>query len=275
MKATRRTIRRRTALITGASGGLGMEFARLIARDGHDLVLVARRERELEELAGELRNAHGVIVRCHAMDLAEHCSPARLWERVADEGIVVDILINNAGFGMHGPFVESARDALARMLELNMTTPTTLLRLALPGMVDRRWGRILNVASLAAYQPAGPGMSAYYATKSYVLALSRGVADELRGTGVTVTTLCPGPTATPFASGAHVDDTGLYSRRLMLPAGVVARRGYIGMQKGRKVVVPGIATKILAFAGELPPRRIALAVNRRLLRRAKTSDSPS
>lgn len=275
MRTIGHATQRRTALITGASGGIGKEFARLIAREGHDLVLVARRERQLKELANELRLHHKVIVRWYAMDLSLHGASTGLWTHLADDGITVDILINNAGCGTHGPFGATAADVLAQMLELNMVASTILLRLALAGMVERRWGRILNVASLAAYQPGGPGMAAYYATKSYILSLSKGLADELRSTGVSVTALCPGPTASSFAANAHADDTGLYRNVSMLSASAVAHAGYVGMQKGRKVVIPGIAAKLLAFAGELPPRRIALALNRRLLRRRKDDDVTS
>lgn len=266
MQGMTRTTKRRTALITGASGGIGMEFARLIAREGNDLLLVARREKELEALASELRLAHGVIVRCYPVDLSAPGATTTLWAGILDEGITVDILINNAGFGIHGPFASAAADEMTSMLELNMVALSALLRLVLPGMIDRHWGRILNVASLAAYQPGGPGMSAYYASKSYVLALTRGLADELRKTGVHVTALCPGPVATSFAAHAHAQDTGLYGYGSMLPADEAARAGYAGLQKGKTTVIPGIAAKLLAFAGGIPPRRVAVAVNRQLLK---------
>jgi len=254
-----------TALVTGASSGIGLELAHLLAADGYHLVVVARDAQRLREAAEELRAQHDVSVLGHPCDLSAPGAANELWAELADAGITVDVLINNAGAGLYGPLASQDLGALGRMLELNVVTLTALTGLSLPGMLERRWGRILNVASVAAYQPGGPRMAAYYATKSYVLSFSKGLARELHGTGVSVSALCPGPTRTPFEekSGAH--DTRLYRWVPKLPAKAVARAGYHGLMRQSSVIIPGPVAKMLAVAGELPPRRIALEVNRLLL----------
>ncbi len=256
---------RRTALITGASGGIGAALARLFAADGHNLILVARSGRALAELSDELRARHDVSVQLGLADLSRPGAAERLWaEEVGPDG-GVDVLVNNAGVGLYGVVAEQDADALHRMLELNMLTVTTLTRLALPGMLRRGWGRILNVASVAAYQPGGPRMAAYYATKAYVLSFSRGLSRELSGTGVRVTVLSPGTTRTSFEERAGVARTLLYRWPRPMDPQVVARAAYRGLKRGRSVVIPGILNRLLAVAGELPPRRIALEVNRWML----------
>jgi short-subunit dehydrogenase len=254
---------RRTALVTGASGGIGLELARLLAADGHDLVIVGRERERLESVASELGLQHGVSVRCDVRDLSEPGASSRLWGDLTKAGITVDVLVNNAGVGLYGPLEGQDPDKLDRMVHLNVAALTTLTRLAVPGMRHRRWGRILNVASLAGHQPGAARMAAYYATKAYVLAFSRGLAGELDGRAVSVTVLSPGPTETSFddrAGAVHA----LYSRVPKMTAAAVARAGYRGMKRQSLVVVPGLLTKALALAGELPPRRIALAFNRLL-----------
>jgi short-subunit dehydrogenase len=178
------------------------------------------------------------------------------------------VLVNNAGVGVYGELQHESLDAVRRMQMINVVALTTLTRLALPGMLARKRGRILNVASIAAYQPGGPRMAVYYATKAYVLSFSKGLARELDGSGVSVTALSPGPTKTSFEqdSGAHA--TRLYRRLPQVSAKAVAIAGYRGMMRGRRVVIPGVTAKIVAFAGELPPRTIALEVNQFLLKRA-------
>jgi len=256
----------RTALVTGASSGIGLELARLLAADGCDLVLVARQPRPLAQVADELRARHGVAAHCYPRDLSAPRAAGELWTELARAGLRVDILVNNAGVGLHGLLQTQDPDALGRMLELNVVALTALTRLALPAMLERRFGRILNVASLAAYQPGGPRMAAYYASKSYVLSFSRGLARELSGTGVSVTALCPGPTRTLFEQSSGSQATALYRWVPKLPAAAVARAARRGMNRGASVLVPGVVAKVLAFAGELPPRRIALEVNRLLLK---------
>jgi short-subunit dehydrogenase len=258
--------RRRTALVTGASGGIGMELARLFASGHYDLVLVARRRTVLDELAKPLRAQHGVSVQCYGKDLAAPGAAAELWEELRRADVPIDVLVNNAGAGVYGLLAEQDEDALTRMLELNVTALTTLTRLALPGMLSRQWGRILNVASVAAYQPGGPRMAAYYGTKAYVLSFSKGLAGELRGTGVSVTALCPGPTRTSFDESSGASRTVLYQWVPQSSPEVIARAGYRGLMRQSTVCIPGLITKLLAFAGEVPPRRIALEVNRLLLK---------
>ncbi len=256
---------RRTALVTGATSGIGLELARLLAADGHDLVVVARAREKLAIVAQELASRHKVQVRCEPSDLAAVGAAEDLWAELEGAGISIDILVNNAGVGLSGPLLDQNPEVVARMLQLNVASLTSLTRLALPAMRRRGWGRILNVASLAAHQPGGPGMAAYYASKAYVLSFSRGLASELRGSGVSVTVLSPGPTRTRFERTAGASETLLYRVLPKMSAAAVARAGYLGMVRRSGVVVPGLLAKLLAFAGELPPRRIALEVNRLLL----------
>jgi uncharacterized protein len=255
-------------LITGASGGIGAELAREFAARGHDLILVARSESALAALSATLRSQYGAAVRPIAMDLSGPGAAERLWEEADAGNGAVDVLVNNAGVGVYGPLAQADPRALASMIELNVATLTALTRLALPDMLRRKSGRILNVASLAAYQPGGPGMAAYYASKAYVLSFTKGLAAELRGSGVTVTALCPGPVKTDFEKRFGAAQARMYRTSAGPDAAAVARAAYHGLMRGRTVVVPGLMAKILAVAGELPPRRIALEVNRVLLARA-------
>lgn len=259
-------MKRPLALVTGASSGIGLELARLLAAGGHDLVLVARSAEGLEHIARELREQNGVSVLSCPRDLSEPNAGRVLWRELTDAGLTVDALVNDAGIGLHGAFSEQDVDAITRLVTLNVLALTTLTRLALPDMLARRRGRVLNVASLAAYQPGGPQEAAYYATKSFVLSFSKGLGRELRGSGVTITVLCPGPTRTSFEASSGATETPLYKWMPLMPPALVARAGYRGMMRGSGVVIPGTIAKLLAFAGELPPRWIALEVNRLLLR---------
>lgn len=256
----------RTALVTGASSGIGLELARRLAAGGYDLVLVARSAERLANIARELGERSGVDVKSYPRDLAVPSTAARLWEQLTADGIAVDALVNSAGIGLHGPFSDQNVDAIDRLVTLNVGALTTLTRLALPYMLAQRSGRILNVASLVAYQPGGPHEAVYYASKSFVLSFSKSLAREVRGSGVTVTVLCPGPTKTSFEATAGATDTVLYKWMPTMSAAAVACAAYRGMMRGSSVVIPGMTTKLLAFAGELPLRRIALEVNQLLLR---------
>lgn len=249
-----------TALVTGASGGIGLEIARLLAPD-HDLVLVAPSGRQLEQLAEQLGGA-----RTLAIDLAQPGAAAR----VAAEAPDIDVLVNNAGVGDYGLFADADPAKLTAMVNLNVTALTALTRAYLPGMVQRGSGRILNVASSAAFQP-GPLMSTYYATKAYVLSLSEGLAEETRGTGVTVTALCPGPTASGFQAGAAMGDSKLVAGKRLPSAASVAAFGVAAMQRGDVVAVPGVANKVMAASVRFTPRPIV----RRLVHRMQaTGDHP-
>ena len=241
-----------SALITGASSGLGLEYAKLLAADGHDLVLVARREEKLREVANDLQDRHGIRASVIAADLGEPTVPARLVGRLADEGVRIDHLINNAGVGATGPFAELDVDRQIGMIQVNVTALVHLTRLLVPDMIARGYGRILNVASTAGFQP-GPGMAVYYATKGFVISFSEGIAHELRGTGVTVTCHCPGATATEFAGSAGNADSMLF-RAGVADAASVARHGYVAMKSGRVLKVHGPLNWLAMESLRLSPR---------------------
>jgi uncharacterized protein len=250
---------KRTALVTGASGGIGAELARVLAADGWDLVLVARTEEKLRELADELARSHGTTAVVLAADLEWPDAPTELAAELARRGVEIEALVNNAGFGALAPFVEMPLETARAMLAVNVTALTHLTRLFLPAMVARRRGYILNVASTAAFQP-GPWMAVYYASKAYVLSFSEAIGHELRETGVRVTALCPGATATGFSSTAGSGQSRLFQMAQPASAPEVARFGYRAMLRGDRVAVPGLRNKILAQAVRVSPRRLAAAV---------------
>ena len=248
------------ALVTGASSGIGRELARLLAQDGHDLALVARRRELLEELAGELTSSGATVV-VLPQDLSEEGAATALAGELAARGLRPEVLVNNAGVGTSGFFAETPLDRELAMIRINVVAPTELTKLLLPAMLERRRGRILNVASTAAFQP-GPLMAVYYATKAYLLSFSEALANETAGTGVTVTALCPGPTRTRFQQKAGVAESRLFHSPLVSDVEPVARAGYEGMKRGRRVVVPGLANKVLVQAERLTPRRWVTAITR-------------
>ncbi len=250
-----------TALVTGASSGIGLELTRLFAADGSNLILVARRQEALETLAAELRSAHGIAVTVMSCDLSRPGAAKELFERVEREGVQVDVLVNNAGFGKMKPFHQIPPDVHEQMLQLNVVALNQLTRLFVTGMIERGYGRILNVASTASFQP-GPNAAAYYASKAYVRFLSEAIAEELRGTGVTVTCLCPGPTRTEFGAISAMEETLLFKHAM--DAKTVARRGYRGLRSGRTVVITGLGNKLLAFNSKLLPSWIVRKVVQRL-----------
>ncbi len=249
------------AVVTGASGGLGYEFAKLLAADGYDLVLVARSGDKLEANATELKTRHGVEVRTMAMDLGVQNAASKVFAEIPQ----CDVLINNAGFASNGRFTELPEERIREELLLDVVTLTELTRKYLPGMLARREGRILTVASTAAFLP-GPFMAVYYAAKAYVLSFSEAVAEEVRGSGVTVTCLCPGATATGFQDRAKVHGT-LLMRLPLANARSVARAGYRGMLRGKAVVIPGITNKIVAISPKVTPRRLLLWMSRKAVER--------
>ncbi len=237
-------------LVTGASSGIGLELARVIAAAGHDLVIVARRVDRLESLAAELREAHGVDVRVRGIDLADPAAPGDLQAWCESEGLVVDALVNNAGFGAHGRFGTLSREMQLDMMRVNMTALVDLTHRFLEGMRERGRGRILNVASTAALQPS-PFMTIYFASKAFVLHFTEGLAAELSGTGVTATALCPGPVATEFGDIAGIKLGGFPPGH---SADRMARKGYRGMMKGVVIVLPGLLNKLFALAPRVAPR---------------------
>jgi uncharacterized protein len=251
---------RPVALVTGASSGLGLELATIAARDGHDLVLVARRRDRLENIGKGLREEFGAAVTIVVRDLAESEAARVVAQEVEARGLSVELLVNNAGSGVHGPFAETPLDRELAMIRVNLVALTELTKRVLPGMIARGRGRILNVASTAAFQP-GPLMAVYYATKAYVLSFSEAISSEVAGSGVTVTALCPGPTRTEFGKAAGMLETRLFRSPLVRDARSVAEAGYRGMKRGRRVVIPGIGNWILAEAVRFTPRRLVTAAS--------------
>ncbi len=251
-----------TVLVTGASSGIGRELARRFAADGSRLILVARKGDALEELAAELRKAHKIQSQVFTADLALPETPARLLAHLQAAGVKVDVLVNNAGFGAHGRFAELPLQRQLDMLQVNVTALTHLTRLMLPGMIERHHGGILNVASTAAFQP-GPGMAVYFATKAYVLSFTEALAEELAGTGLTVSALCPGPTATNFGAAAGGRFRPL-AKRASMSAESVARAGHRAFRSGRCIAIPGLGNRLLAFSIRLFPRAAVRKITKRL-----------
>lgn len=240
----------RLALITGASNGIGLELAKIFAQQGFDLALVARTFDPLKSLAESLEKEYHIQVKYCVKDLSVSDSPDLIHQSIKSEMLNVDVLVNNAGFGWLGDFASmNPADALD-MIQVNVAALTHLTRLILPGMIARKSGRILNVASTAAFQP-GPLMTTYYASKAYVLSFSLALAEELRGTGVTVTALCPGPTPTGFGKRAGFSGDRGIAKLISMDAAAVALQGFHGMMKGKQIVIPGwrnvLGTQLVRF----------------------------
>ncbi len=242
-------------LITGASAGLGEGFARALAARKKNLLLVARREEKLAALAIELAERHGVAVEVMALDLAADDAGARLMAEVAARGLVIDQLINNAGFGANGAFAEIDLAEQRRMIALNCTALMELCHRVLPGMIERKRGGILNVASTASFQP-GPWMAVYYATKAFVLSFSEALHEEVRSQGVRVAALCPGPTRTEFADVADMGESALFKRLASAPHAVV-RDGLAALEANHAVKVSGALNTIMAESIRFTPRLLA------------------
>jgi len=250
------------ALITGASSGIGLELARIFAREHFNVVLVARSQARLEEIAAELGAGHGVAVEVIAKDLSTPDAAAEIQRQVGR----VNVLVNNAGFGLYGKFAGFPLADSLNLMHLNMDALVALTKLFLPGMIEARSGRILNVASTAAFQP-GPLMALYYASKAFVLSFSEAIANELQGTGVTVTTLCPGPTETGFQARAEVEDIRL-NRMGMMSAKAVAEAGYRGVMAGKTIVIPGLKNKLGAQSVRISPRKLVTKIVRKIQEKA-------
>ena len=240
---------KKVALVTGASAGLGVEFARQLSKRGHRLVLVARRKERLEKLAKELGNARAV-----AIDLSKANAAAKLIVDLEEKGEVVDLLVNNAGFGLIGRFAELDAKRLRQMIDLNVGVLTDLCRAVAPGMIERKSGGIINVASTAAFQP-GPKMAVYFATKAFVLSFTEALHEELRPNGIKVSCLCPGPTHTEFGEVAGFGGNGMFDHVAMGPVEVV-EKGLAGLDKNRAVVVPGWMNKVTAASNRFAPRSV-------------------
>ncbi len=253
---------RRVALVTGASGGIGAELARLFARDGWDVVLVARSRDGLEKVGRELAQTYGAGYHVVPADLADPASPQAVHDAVQGLGLHVEALVNNAGFGLMGSFVDTGGEPATElrreleMLQVNVVALTHLSKLFLPAMVQRKRGYLLNVASTAAFQP-GPLMAVYYASKAYVLSFSEALSVELAGTGVTATVLCPGATRTEFQATANMENSRLFRLGHVMSAAEVAEAGYNAMRAGKSSVVTGVANRVMAAGTRFVPRRVA------------------
>jgi hypothetical protein len=250
----------KTALITGASTGIGRDLAELFARDGHHLVITARNDSLLQDLANKLRDQYHVNVDVIVQDLSAPDAAQRVFEQLQARRI--DYLVNNAGFGTHGPFAESDLPTELAMLQVNMVALTHLTRLFLPPMLQRRSGRIMNVASVAGFLP-GPLMAVYFATKAYVLSFSEALCGEVAGSGVTITALCPGATITEFQKRAGIEASALFRTNAMSSA-TAARIGYKTMMNGRRSVVTGLSNKLSVFGLRFIPRAAAAAMAKKL-----------
>ncbi|MEA5420714.1 SDR family oxidoreductase [Spirulina sp. CCNP1310] len=245
-----------TALITGASSGIGAQLAQVFARHGYDLVLIARSGAPLNHLAEILATQHQAAVKILLHDLSHPNAPEVIVAQLQQTGIEINILVNNAGFGSYGLFAETDGGLEWQMMQVNMVALTQLTKLLLPGMIERGSGKILNVASTAAFQP-GPWMAVYYATKAYVLSFSEALATELRGTGVTLTVLCPGPTASAFQGRSQMDRSKIIHNWELMSAAVVAEFGYRALFAGQVIAIPGWQNRFLAWGVRWLPRRWA------------------
>jgi short-subunit dehydrogenase len=251
----------RTALITGASGGIGYELAKLFARDHYNLVLVARSTAKLNQVATELQSQFGIGVKTLALDLGAAPAAKFLFDQMQREGLAIDVLVNNAGFGEFGEFAGMPEEEILGQIQLNVTALTHLTRLFLPPMLARRSGKVMNVASTAAFQP-GPLMAVYYATKAYVLSFSEALANEVAGSGVVVSCFCPGATDTGFAKRAGTEESRLFKKLRPMNAEVVARDGYRGLMAGRPIVISGVQNWLVAESVRFAPRKMVTAVSR-------------
>jgi len=245
---------RDTVLITGASSGIGLALARLFAADGDDMVLVARSEDRLRELADGLAAKYRVQARVLTADLTRPESADEIARTLAEQGVQVDVLVNNAGFGAHGQVASLGVQRQLDVIEVNVAALTRLTALFLPGMLERRHGAVLNVASTAAFQP-GPNQAVYCATKAYVLSFTEALAEEVRGSGVRVSCLAPGATSTQFADQAGMTGTRAFRLRVM-DVGPVAKAGHDGLKQGKTLIIPGVLNRVMAFSVRLSPRAL-------------------
>jgi hypothetical protein len=257
-----------TALITGASNGIGLELAKVHASKGGDLVLVARNKTKLDELKAELESQFKVSVYTIGKDLSANNSAQEVYDETTKQNIQIDYLINNAGFGYFGMFAETEWNKELQMINLNITTLTQFTKLYLQDMVKRRSGKIMNVASTAAFQ-SGPTMAVYYATKSYVLHFSEAVDNEVKDKGVTVTTLCPGPTESGFQAAAAMEESNLVKGKKLPTAKEVAEYGYSSMMKGKTVAIHGMMNWIMANSVRFTPRALVVKLTRKIQDKAK------
>lgn len=255
------------ALITGASSGIGLEFARLFAQENHPLILVSRSEEKLNGIARDLNSQYGIPVTVVAKDLTDPRAPEEIFQQLEAANQTVGVLVNNAAFGTCGMFTDTDWKVYAEMIQLNIASLTRLTSLFLPAMVQNRVGRVLNVASLGAFLPS-PLAAVYFASKAYVLSFSQALANELQGTGVTVTCLCPGPTNTNFQKRAGMENTKVFQSNV-LSASQVAKAGLCAMKRGKPLVLPGFRTALLAFITRFLPRKVLPLIMRNSLEQVR------
>lgn len=264
---SRTLMAKNTALITGASGGIGYELAQLFAQDGYDLIIIARGADKLKQVADELQKQFGISVKPITLDLSLPSAPQELFDQLQREEIAIDILVNNAGYAKYGEFADMPMEDALGQIQLNISTLTVLTKLFLTPMRERRSGKIMNVASTAGFQP-GPLMSVYYATKAYVISFSEALANELQGSGVTVTCFCPGATDTGFQYRAGNENSRLFKTLGPMNVKRVARDGYRGLMKGRTLIISGFKNKLTAFSVRIAPRKLATHISRWVSERA-------
>ncbi len=252
-----------TALITGASSGIGLELAKIHASKGDNLVLVARSKNKLDELKLELEKKYNSSVYCIEKDLSNPGSAQEIYTETKQKNIQIDYLINNAGFGDFGMFYETDEDKENRMIHLNITALTQFCKLYLKDMIQRGSGKIMNVASTAAFQP-GPTMAVYYATKAYVLHFSEAINNEVKGTGVTVTAFCPGATESGFQTAAAMEESNLVKGKKLPGSREVAEYGYKAMMKGKAVAIHGFMNFLMASSVRFSPRSLVVKVTRKI-----------
>ena len=254
---------KKAILITGASSGIGLEFARVFAAETNNLVLVARSEEKLKELADELTIKYGVGVKVIKADLSKMSEVQKVYDTCKAAKIEIDFLVNNAGFGTFGFFAETDWEKTEQMIDLNIKSLTKMCRMFIPDMITRKSGKILNVASTAAFQP-GPTMAVYFATKSFVLFLSEALYNELRGTGVSVTCLCPGATESDFHKTGNVSESNLFRDKKLPSSAEVARFGYDALMKNKMTVIHGLLNTIMAKSARFVPRKLLLTMARQI-----------
>lgn len=250
----------KTVLITGASTGIGYELTNLFAKNGYNLVLASRNKQRLEIIAKELEDQYDIQAKVMPKDLSKPSAPQELYDDIVADGIDINVLVNNAGFGTNGKFTDFSTDKHMDLIQLNITSLTMLCKLFGTDMVKKRSGSILNIASTAAFQ-AGPFMSTYYASKAYVLMLSEALNNELAKDGVNVTVLCPGPTHTEFFERNEMTDTKIAKSPFIMKAADVAEAGFAGLMKKKRIVIPGLINKFSTFLVRFTPRSIATLIS--------------
>lgn len=252
---------KKTVLITGAASGIGYQLTQIFARHSYNLVLVDKNEEKLTEILDEFPQKFGIFVKVFTQDLSIPTSPEEIFTELQQASIKIDVLINNAGFGTYGAFNETDLNIELKMLQVNIVSLTHLTKLFLKDMVEQNYGKILNVASAAAFQP-GPLMAVYFATEAYILSFSEAIANELEGTGVSVTVLCPGLTASEFQRTAAMKDSKIARLKRMMETETLAKIGYRGLMTNKTVVVPGMRNKILTESVRFTPRNLVTKVVR-------------